>query len=212
MKWYGEPIEGLKPKLPHTVPPYLETDDFKKLLDASQNKKTHKNCETRDGVLLFTALKTGLRRAELANLEKQDIHDNFLIVKQGKGKKDRVVPLTKDIAKMLHLFMTGMQPTQKVFGLNPTSLGMKIRDLAKRAGVSIHTHSLRHAFATTLLENGANIKQVQQLLGHANLASTEVYLATTEKSLFDAISLLENKITEDPLPDGEIIESETEPE
>jgi integrase/recombinase XerD len=210
MKWYGEPLEDLKPKLPHTLPPYLETDDFKKLYNASQHKKTHKKCELRDGLLLFTALKTGLRRAELANLEKQDVHDNFLIVKQGKGKKDRVVPLTKDIAKMLHLFIKDMPPTQRVFGLNPTSLGMKIRDLAKRAGVSIHTHSLRHAFATTLLENGANIRQVQQLLGHANIATTEVYLATTEKSLFDAISLLDSKIMEDPLPDEEIIESETE--
>jgi len=147
-------------------------------------------------------------------LERQDVHDTFLVVKKGKGQKDRVVPLSKDTAKLLHGFIKDMQPTQKVFGLNPTSLGMKIKALAKKAGVPIHTHSLRHFFATWLLEKGANIKQVQELLGHTNISTTQVYLSITDKSLTEAIDLLdghsgksEGKV---PLPSGAIIVSETE--
>jgi site-specific recombinase XerD len=193
MAWYGEPL-NLKPKLPKTVPEYREADVIAKLFNATLDKKTHKGV-MRDGVLVLLAIRSRLRRSELANLRREDIHDNFLIVKQGKGKKDRVVPLAKDNAKMLHIFIKQMPPTQKVFGLNATSLGMKIRDLAKRAGVSIHTHSLRHAFATTLLEKGANIKAVQELLGHANLA-------TTEKSFFNAISLLDGHGEKPDIPLG----------
>ena len=156
----------------------------------------------RDGVLVLLAIRSGLRRSELANLERQDIHDNFLIVKQGKGKKDRVVPLSKKVAPLLHEFIKDMPPSQKIFGLNPTSLGMKIKAIAKKAGVPIHTHSLRHIFATTLLESGANIKQVQELLGHTNLSTTQVYLAINEKSLSDAIDLLDGHSgkSEDQLP------------
>ena len=145
----------------------------------------------RDGVLLITAIHTRLRRAELANLEVQDIHEDFLIVKKGKGGKDRVVPLVKQTAKMLHIFIKDIPPDKKIFGMNPTTLGMKVKNLAKRAGLSdFHCHSTRHFFAWALLEKGANIKQVQALIGHTNLATTQVYLATTEKDLYKAINLL----------------------
>ncbi|MFC1902997.1 hypothetical protein ACFLX4_02900, partial [Chloroflexota bacterium] len=77
MQWYGDPLD-LKPKLPKSLPPYYDPEVISKLLAVSQQKKTHKGCMVRDGVLLVTAIHTGLRRAELANLEAQDIHEDFL--------------------------------------------------------------------------------------------------------------------------------------
>ena len=85
-----------------------------------------------------------------------------------------------------------MKPEQKIFGLNPTTLGMKIKYLAKRAGLeNFNCHSLRHKFATDLLERGVNIKVVQELLGHENIATTEVYLSLSDNSLRDAVNKLE---------------------
>jgi integrase/recombinase XerD len=209
IKWYGEEL-NLKPKLPKSLPPYYDPEVISKLLAASQQKKTHKKCALRDGGLLITAIHTGLRRAELANLKAKDIHEDFL-VKKGKGGKDRVVPLVKKTAELLHTFIEDMPPDKKVFGMNPTTLGMKVKDLAKRAGLSdFHCHSIRHFFAWSLLEKGANIKQVQVLLGHSNLATTQVYLATTEKDLYKAINLLGSAEADVFLSPGVIIVNETD--
>lgn len=191
MAWYGEPIT-LKAKLPKTLPPYHEDGDVESLLNIIQQKKTHKNLIPRDLLLVELDWKTGLRRAELSNLEKRDIHSDFLVVRSGKGGKDRLMPLVPAIAEKLHNFTKDMKPNEKVFKLNPTSLGMKIKDLAKRAGLTdFHCHSLRHKFATDLLNHGADIRAVQQLMGHENLNTTQVYLAITDKRLREAIKRLE---------------------
>ena len=68
---------------------------------------------------------------------------------------------------------------------------MKIKEWADKAGVSIHTHGFRHYFATTLVEKGANIRVVQELLGHSNLNTTQVYLSVTANHLEEAIGLLD---------------------
>jgi integrase len=189
MKWYGEPLD-VKVKVPKSLPDYTEDSDIDKLTAAVENKKTHKGSIVRDLLLVDLALKTGMRRGELANLEAGDIHADFLIVRSGKGQKDRAIPLLPDIALRLQNFTKGMAPSEKVFKLKAPCIGDKIRLFSKRAGVNIHTHSLRHKFATDLLEQGANIKQVQELLGHANLSTTEVYLSLAGGSLRQAINLL----------------------
>jgi len=70
-------------------------------------------------------------------------------------------------------------------------VGAIIRRVAKRAGLTIHTHTLRHKFATDLLERGANIRQVQALMGHSNLSATQVYLSITDQGLKDTVDLLD---------------------
>jgi site-specific recombinase XerD len=106
----------------------------------------------RDVLLVELDWRTGLRRVELSNLEMRDIHSDFLVVRSGKGQKDRLVPLVSAIAEKLHEFTKDMKPNEKVFKLNPVSLGMKIKDFAKRAELDdFHCHSLRHKFATDLL-------------------------------------------------------------
>ena len=113
MKWYGEPMDDFKIKVPKNMPRYTENSDIEKLFSAIQNKKTHKGCITRDSLLVELALKTGMRRAELANLEPRDIHSDFLVVMNEKGGKDRLIPLVHSTAQRLHNFIGNMRPDGK---------------------------------------------------------------------------------------------------
>ena len=194
MKWYGEPLEDLKIKIPKSLPPYTDDAKIEKLLRAVESKKTHKGTIIRDKLLIELALKTGMRRSELANLKIGDIHDDFLVVREGKGRKDRVIPLSEPMVLRLKDFVKVKKPGDKVFGLKPPSITMKIKDIARRAGVEeLHAHTLRHKFATDLLEHGADLRSVQQLLGHENLSTTQVYLSITDKRLRETIYLLDEE-------------------
>jgi len=191
MRWYGEPIDDVKIKVPKSLPPYTEQAEIDKLLEAIGSKKTHKRTIARDLLLVELALKSGMRRMELATLKVRDVHEDFLIVWDGKLKKDRLIPLTQEIATRLRDFIKDKKADAKVFGLGAPSITMKIRQFADKAGLpQFHTHTMRHKFATDLLERGADIKSVQALLGHENLATTEVYLSLTDKRLRDAIDTL----------------------
>ena len=211
MKWYGEPLDDFKVKVPKTIPPYTRDDDIDKLFKAIENKASHKGCIARDRLMVKLALATGMRRGELANLETKDIHDDFLIVRSGKGEKDRVIPLSGEIAEILCNFVEGKKHDEKVFGLKPACLGNKIRQFAKKAGLNdLHTHTLIHKFATDLLEHGADLRSVQHLLGHENLSTTQVYLSITDKRLRETVNLLSDETKGlKTLPEGQ--ESKDEP-
>ncbi|MFC1939791.1 tyrosine-type recombinase/integrase [Chloroflexota bacterium] len=192
MKWYGQPMDEFKVKVPRTLPPYIEDDQIERILKAMGSKKTHKGSIVRDQLLIQLGVKTGLRRAELANLEARDVHDDFIVVRSGKGDKDRVVPLAPLIAQKLNAYIKGMKPNEKVFKLAAPSISMKIKNFARKAGLEdFHAHSVRHKFATDLLERGADLKVVQELLGHENLSTTQVYLAVTSERMREAVNLLE---------------------
>ena len=105
MKWYGEPLDDLRIKIPKSLPSYTENDDIDKLFSAIENKRSHKGCIIRDSLLVELALKSGMRRGELSNLEARDIHADFLMVRQGKGDKDRVIPLPPVTAQRLQNFI-----------------------------------------------------------------------------------------------------------
>ena len=202
MKWYGEPIDDYKVKIPRSLPSYHDDDDINKLISAFENKKTHKGSIKRDVLLVVLDDKSGMRRSELSNLEKQDIHDDFLIIRESKNNKDRFMPLSPEIAQRLHEFTKDMQPDEKVFKLSPPSITMKIKQFARKAGLDeeFHCHSIRHKFATGLVERGANIKVVQELLGHESLKTTEVYLSIANNGLRDAINLLNDRPIKPAVP------------
>ena len=135
-------------------------------------------------MLVELALKTVMRRSELANLAPGDIHPDFLVVMNGKGGKDRLMPLSQSTAQRLQNFVGDMKPDENVFKLKAPCISNKIRQLRRKAGLGgFHTHTMRHRFATDLLEKGANTKVVQELLGHENLATTQVYLSVTDLGL-----------------------------
>ncbi len=105
-----------------------------------------------------------------------------------------MVPLTSDVAAKFHQFIKTKGPDERVFGLTPESLGMKIKQLAVKAGLSnLHTHTLRHKFATDVLESGTNVKVLQSLLGHENVNTTEVYLSLTDRELYAAAKRLDER-------------------
>ncbi len=204
MKWYGEPIEDFKIKIPKTLPTYTDDNDISKLINALKEKCTHKGCIERDLLLVELALKSGMCRGELANLAAGDIHDDFLIVINGKNGKDRLIPLCVALAEKLHKFIKNMGANEKVFKLTGPSITMKIKQFARKAGLGdFHAHSMRHKFATDLLERGAKIKVVQELLGHENLNTTEIYLSLMPSSKSDVIKLLEHsKKNKFNIPEG----------
>jgi integrase/recombinase XerD len=190
MKWYGEPIDNFRVRVPKTLPPYTEDSDVDKLRQAISDKKTHRGKIIRDRLLVDLGLDTGMRRGELADLEPRDIHADFLVA-HGKGKKDRVIPLLPAMAARLHDFTKDMKPDEKVFKLKPASIGNKIRSFANKAGLkNFHTHTMRHKFATDLLERGGDIRAVQELLGHADLSNTQIYLSITDKRIRETVDLL----------------------
>jgi len=192
MKWYGEPLD-IKIRLPKTLPEYVEPDDVDKLLTAMLGRRSHKRTAQRDILLVNLAVNTGLRRAELANLKVDDIDFGLkvLVVRQGKGSKDRVVPLTNQLVEKLKKFIAGKGKAERLLGLQATSISGKIRYWSRKAGVDIHTHSLRDRFATALSERGVPIRSIQELLGHDNLKNTERYTLLTSRHLRDAIDVLE---------------------
>jgi len=105
--------------------------------------------------------------------------------------KDRTVPLPSGIVRLLQEHITDMNPDTSVFHLKPVAISDKIRRIAKNAGVKIHAHSLRHGYATRLLEKGANIKAVQELLGHSRIGTTEVYLSLLPRHLRETVDLVD---------------------
>ena len=120
-----------------------------------------------------------------------EVSGSRLIVVFGKGRRDRVLPLCESLRQDLEKLTHAKRPNESVFGLNYRSLGMKIKDWADKAGVPIHTHSFRHYFATTLAEKRANVRVVQELLGHSSLNTTQVYLSVTANHLEEAIGLVD---------------------
>ena len=115
-----------------------------------------------------------------------------MIVRKGKGLKDRTVPLPSRVFNLLEDYVRYMTPDDRVFNVKPVAISDKIRRIANKAGVKIHAHSLRHGYATRLLEKGANIKAVQELLGHSRIGTTEAYLSLLPKHLREAVDLLDN--------------------
>ena len=193
-KWYsGEkmPFAVKNAKLtPQLVSDY-EVDKLKKVISAKYN---HKAVLERDLLIIDLMCNSGLRRGELANLRVTNLKlngDISLMVKEGKGAKDRWVPLNPEMAERLKSFTAGKKPEDRVFNLSCKSISSKFNIWARKAGVpQLHPHSFRHKFATDLLTRGADVRTVQELLGHESLEVTQRYLAVTDTSKRKAIELL----------------------
>jgi site-specific recombinase XerD len=191
MTWLGAGL-NYKPKPPDNKPAYHTSEQVNALIQATKLKKTHKKLSRRDALIIELAITTGMRRSELANLLVGDIDFmNRKIQITGKGNKKRTIPLVKNTARKLERFCKNRQPDERLFGLKPASLSNQIKLLAKKAGVDLHTHSLRHYFGTRLVEKGANLRAVQELMGHSSLNTTQIYVSVAAKHLEATIRLLE---------------------
>jgi site-specific recombinase XerD len=152
----------------------------------------------RDRVILMVGLYCGLRVSEIVGLEVPDIDlaEGMLMVREGKGGRDRAVPIPSRLLEALRSWL-GTRTTGPVFpspaGTAPLSVRTVqriIKRAARKAGIAgvdrpgrVTPHKMRHTFATTLLQEGASIREVQELLGHASVATTEVYTHVTDQRL-----------------------------
>ncbi len=146
----------------------------------------------RDQAIIELFYACGLRASELANLKLEQLHLDLGVIRVlGKGNKERIVPVGKPAQKALTEYMDKLRPrllavkgvaTNHVFvsrsgqPINRIVLWQRLNEISKGAGISgVHPHALRHTFATHLLSGGADLRVVQELLGHANIATTQIY-------------------------------------
>ncbi len=187
-------ITNLRPKRDSSLPDVLSEREVERLINCTENIK-HKTILS----LIYSA---GLRLSELINLRKADIHfdQKKIHVKAGKGKKDRIVTLSEKIAIKLVEYNEIYRPDYWLFEgqdggkYSPRSVQLVFRravDLAK-ANPYATVHTLRHSFATHLLERGADLRVIQQLLGHESIKTTEIYTHITDINKAKIISPLDN--------------------
>lgn len=157
----------------------------------------------RDRVLLAVLYGSGLRVGEATQLKPRDIdaRRNVLWVRQGKGRKDRQTLLPAKLLELLRLYWRAKRPGDWLFPvvdgtrpIGPKTVYLACRNAALTAGLSksVHPHSLRHAFATHLLEAGTNLRTIQILLGHANLETTARYLQVADVAVRSTLSPLDS--------------------
>lgn len=166
-----------RPKKQQQLPHVLSQKELKQLFDSLENRK-HR-------VLLMTAFSAGLRVSEVVNLRVADVDSErmTLFIRQGKGKKDRVVALSEVLLKELRLYVRDYQPKEFLFeGQDGGAYSVRsVQAIMKKAKkwAGLHkpgsVHSLRHAYATHLLESGTDIRFIQELLGHKDIKTTQIY-------------------------------------
>jgi len=168
------------------LPEPLSREEVARLLDAAENQK-HR-------VLMMTAYSAGLRVSELVRLKPQDIHSDRMLIRvnQGKGRKDRYTLLSERLLGELRAYWRDFQPESWLFPNQactdhmPTCTPARaFYRLKQRAGITPGhgIHTLRHSFATHLLETGVDLRTIQILMGHTSLNTTVKYLHVTEKRL-----------------------------
>jgi site-specific recombinase XerD len=191
-------IDLVYPKRPERLPTVLSQEEVGQLIASASNLL--------DYAMLTTLYATGVRRTELIRLKTEDIDSQRMIVhiRQGKGNRDRDVPLTPKLLETLREYWRWMKPKTYLFPgmvdgwradkpLTPKCVWTAVRDAAKRAGIKkrVSPHTLRHSWATHLLENGTDIRTIQLLLGHAELEATTVYLHLSRRHLQAVVNPLE---------------------
>jgi len=180
------------------LPKALSNDEIEKLLRPETPATPEALC---DQAILELAYASGLRLSELRNLRLEQLHlEAGFINVIGKGNKERVVPVGRKAVEAMNLYLATGRPklvtpktpanvflTKRGGPFAAVTLWLRIKRRVLRAGVprNITPHMLRHSFATHLLEHGADLRVIQELLGHANISTTEVYTHVTGNRLRD---------------------------
>ncbi|MCK5233544.1 MAG: tyrosine-type recombinase/integrase [Candidatus Aenigmarchaeota archaeon] len=189
-------------KRPKRLPEVLTKEETIAILKQIRNPK--------HSLLIETIYGCGLRVSEATDLKKQDLRfdENILMIRQSKGRKDRATSIPASISKRLEHYLAARNDINRyVFDssrggrLTASSIQKIVKAATKKAGIkkNIHPHTLRHSYATHLLENGTDIRIIQRLLGHNDLRTTEIYthisnaLIKTVKSPLDFLGLETHK-------------------
>lgn len=207
------PADRLRPpRAPRRLPKALTIDQVAQLLDASGPAPMIEDDATggagsedlmqlRDRALLELLYATGARVSEAVGLDVDDVSDRDVVRLRGKGSKERIVPVGSFAQAALEAYLIRARPelsrrgraTPRLFlgargaPLSRQSAWLVIRGAAERAALRVHVspHTLRHSFATHLLQGGADVRVVQELLGHASVATTQIYTHVSIDALRD---------------------------
>lgn len=186
------------PKQPHTLPTVLSQNEVTRLIEAAANRM-HRT-------LLILLYATGMRRSEAALLKVSDIDSQRMVIHihRGKGLRDRDVPLTPKLLEVLRDYWRWNKPRVYLFPskvgdhsieqpISDKTVWNACRTAATRAGIQkkIGPHTLRHCFATHLLESGADLRTIQLLMGHERLEDTTIYLHLSQRHLHATINPLD---------------------
>ena len=184
------------PKKEERLPSFFYEEELKQLFEKNEGNEP---IQIRNIALLEILYATGMRVSECVSLELADIDFHYSIVRvMGKGRKERIIPFGQYAHEALTRYIEQVRPSlmkkenhQKVFvnmrGGELTTRGVRyiLSEMIDNASMhtKIYPHMLRHTFATHLLNNGADMRTVQELLGHANLSSTQIYTHVTKEAL-----------------------------
>ncbi len=198
----GRPIHyDDKPKPAKRLPVVIDEEDINRLFLAPDLSKDN---GIRDRAMLEVMYATGLRVSELLSLQFKNVNfSDHLVTVYGKGNKERTVPISSFALEYLQKYMDGPRARNpgsrsNILFLNregkPLSRNYfftQVKRYAEAAGIeaSISPHTLRHCFATHLLENGASLRMVQEMLGHAKIATTQIYTEVSTKRIMSAYDL-----------------------
>ena len=193
-----------RPKRERRLPVVLSRQEVQRLFAVVQNIK-HR-------ALFMVAYDAGLRLSEVLNLRIEDIDSQRMVIRicQGKGKKDRYGRLSKGLLTLLREYWRVCRPESFLFPgaclhkrYDVSTPGQILKTLSRKAGISkcVSMHTLRHSFATHLLEAGTNLRVIQQLLGHSNIQTTCLYTHISIEGLREAPSPME--LLEDSAADDE---------
>jgi integrase/recombinase XerD len=195
-----DPCESIdSPKLWKHLPHDLSEEEIKQLLQAEKGQTGR---SVRNRAILELLYASGARVSEVSDLRLRDVNFSEKVARlRGKGGKERMVPLGQAACESLAQYLNGVRPlqdkgrgAQNLFlsrtgkRLDRHNIFRVIKEAALKAGLTknIYPHLLRHSFATHLLEGGANLRVVQTLLGHADLATTEIYTHVKQSRLHDS--------------------------
>lgn len=171
------------PRKEKRLPIILSTEEIKLLIDSIEHAKTK--------LIIKFLYSSGLRVSELVNLTPKDLdfQQNIGWVRKGKGSKDRLFKIAESISKPLQKYLEKHPGNKFVFSENEAmstrNIQLLISNAAKKAGINkqVTPHTLRHSFATALLNAGENLLVIQQLLGHENLETTKIYTHVSQDQL-----------------------------
>jgi tyrosine recombinase XerC len=186
------PVENIRtPKLDRKLPEFMNVNDTEILLNQPDLNSV---LSIRDRAIMETLYSTGIRVSELVGIDSADIDSLSGVIKvRGKGKKERIIPIGNHALKAIQLYLDrrGKKENQALFlnkrgeRLTERSVARMLEKYVKKAGMSkkISPHTFRHSFATHLLDHGADLRSVQELLGHVNLSTTQIYTHITTERL-----------------------------
>jgi integrase/recombinase XerC len=197
----ANPAAGVStPKREKRLPSFLEVEEISKLLEAPVGDRWEAK---RDKAIMELLYSSGLRVSELVGANTEDVDtDSFLIKVRGKRKKERIVPVGSLALKAIQGYLAARpesrSPAEDPLFMNKSRTRLTDRSVrriilkyVKKLGINkeVYPHMFRHSFATHLLDRGADLRSVQELLGHENLSTTQIYTHVSLKKVREAFEL-----------------------